>query len=49
MDILDKKDVPLDTIVNLMMIFGYTANLVPRMALKEYLPKVLEKGINYVK
>ena len=42
---LQKKDVPIDSVINMMMIFGYTANFVPRMGLKRYLPQILELGI----
>ena len=41
MELLQKKDVPVDTMLTLMVIFGYTSFMVPRMGLKRYLPQLL--------
>ena len=49
MEMLQKKDVPIDNVITMMLIFGFTANFVPRMALKRYLPRILELGIEYIK
>lgn len=48
-DIMKKKDFPSDPVANMMMIFGYTSFLVPRMGLNRFLPACLEGGIAYLK
>lgn len=49
MDLLKTPDVPVDNIINLMMIFGYTSAIVPRMGLNRCLPECLNLGLEYLR
>lgn len=48
-NLIKSKDTPIDTVINMMIIFGFTSFLVPRMGLNRYLPQLLELGVAYIK
>jgi hypothetical protein len=47
--VLQNKDANIDVVINLMLIFGFTSFMVPRMRLNVYLPECLRLGIDYIK
>ena len=43
------NDAPVDSIISMMAIFGYTSCIVPRMGVKRYLPECLDLGLEYIR
>jgi len=43
------RDINIDNFINLLMVFGNTTFLVPRMAITLYLPTLLDISVEYVK
>jgi hypothetical protein len=41
LDILKQKDYPIDAACNMIVIFGFTSFMTPRMGLNRYLPALL--------
>lgn len=49
MDILQRKEYPIDSLINMVVIFGYTSFIVPRMGVERYLPKCLNLLLEYIR
>ena len=49
LETLRQKDYPIEAACNMIVIFGYTSFLTPRMGLNRYLPVLLQAGIDYLK
>jgi hypothetical protein len=49
LQVLKRRDLPIDSIVNMFIMFGNTAFLVPRMGAQRHLPTLLAEGVEYLK
>jgi hypothetical protein len=49
LEALKRRDLPIDTYINILIILGNTAFLVPRMGLQRHLPALLTEAIDYLK